>query len=287
LRAWDEKNLSRAKYDWIWEGHFNDEVEDSIIKPEWYDAAIDAHKIDHLKKVFRPLGARIASHDPSDTGADAKALACRHGSIITHVKEKLEGDISDGCDWATDEAVRLDADWFVWDGDGMGTGLKKQISIAFDGKHTKYHMFRGSLSGKGQDRAEKIYLPSDGDEDTKPKKYKETFKNNRAQYYIGELARRLENTYKCVVKGEYIDPEDMLSFDSEGIDNPVQLRSEICRVPRKHNGNGLEQVMDKKEMARQGIKSPNMSDAVMMCLFTPKAKKKPANVSIPNSFNHF
>ena len=36
LRAWDEENISRAKYRWIWEGDFNDEVEDSIIATEWF-----------------------------------------------------------------------------------------------------------------------------------------------------------------------------------------------------------------------------------------------------------
>ncbi len=56
LRAWDYENLSRAKYDWIWEGKFHDEVEDSIIKPEWFDAAVDAHKLDRLKAVFKPRG---------------------------------------------------------------------------------------------------------------------------------------------------------------------------------------------------------------------------------------
>ena len=43
LRKWDYENLSRAKYNWIWEGKYNDAVDDSIIQPEWVDAAVDAH----------------------------------------------------------------------------------------------------------------------------------------------------------------------------------------------------------------------------------------------------
>ena len=43
-RQRDYKTLPRALYDHIWKGAFNDSVEDSIIKAEWFDAAVDAHK---------------------------------------------------------------------------------------------------------------------------------------------------------------------------------------------------------------------------------------------------
>lgn len=268
LRAWDYENLTRAKYDWIWEGKFNDEVEDSIVKAEWFDAAIDAHKAKNLAKVFKPHGAKIAAHDPSDGGQDSKGLAIRHGSIITRVAEMSNGEIDDGCDWATGEALRTGCDWFVWDGDGMGAGLKRQIAEAFDGTKVKYHMFRGSLSGKGQDNADSVYMPQYGDKETKAKTYAETFKNNRAQYYIA-LSTRFYNTYRCVEKGEYVDPQEMISIDSDGVENMARLRSEICRVPRKNNPNGLDQIMNKAEMKHLGISSPNMADSVMMCLFMP------------------
>ena len=279
LRAWDEANLSRAKYLWIWEGAFNDEVEDSIIKPEWFDAAIDAHKLDRLKVAFKPFGARIAAHDPSDEGEDSKGLAVRHGSIIETVREMITGDIDDGCEWATDRAILDKCDWFIWDGDGMGTGLKGQVSRAFQSTNINYHMFRGSLSGSGQDNADNIYMPVDedrekrSDKELEPKTYANTFKNNRSQYYIS-LANRFKNTYKCVVKGEYIDPDEMISLNSEGIEDMIGLRSELCRIPRKDNQGGLEQIMSKQEMKKLGIESPNQGDSVMMTMWNPKIKKQ-------------
>ncbi|MCZ6898343.1 MAG: PBSX family phage terminase large subunit [Betaproteobacteria bacterium] len=273
LRKWDFEHLSRAKYDWIWEGKFNDSVDGAIIAPEWFDAMIDAHKIPRLKKTFKPKGARIASHDPFDDGNDAAGYALRHGSIMLKIKSKDKGEIDECCDWATGQAIKDEADWFVWDGDGMGTGLKRQISDAFMGTHIQYHMFRGSLSGSGQDNADKVYMPLEDDKDTKPKTYAETFKNNRAQYYIGGLAFRAYNTYRCVVRKEYVDPDDMLSIDSEGVDNLIGLRAQMCRIPRKDNPNGLEQVMSKVEMKKLGIDSPNETDSVMMSLFKPIAKK--------------
>jgi phage terminase large subunit len=273
LRQWDYKNLSRAKYDWIWEGKFNDEVEDSIIKAEWFDAAIDAHKIDKLKEVFKPVGAKVCAHDPFDGGGDSAGFVLRHGSVIKIVTEKTTGEIDVCCDWATGLALKNKADWFLWDGDGMGTGLKRQISLALDGTRTNYRMFKGSLSGKGQDNAEAIYQKEFGNKQSNPQTYAETFKNNRAQYYI-ELSNRFYNTYRCVVKGEYVDPDEMISLDSEGIENMAALRSEVCRIPRKQNPNGLEQIMNKQEMKKLGIDSPNMSDSLMMALFKPPIKKK-------------
>jgi phage terminase large subunit len=271
-RMWDYENRSREEYDHIWLGSYNDSVDGSIIKPEWFDACVDAHKIERLKKVFKPHGAIIAAHDPSDTGEDAKGLAIRHGSIIKAVKSKDTGEVDEGCDWATGLAIQYSASWFVWDGDGMGAGLKRQVSTAFNGTAIKYHMFRGSLSGSGQDNAKKVYMPQYGDdEQAKPKTYAETFKNNRAQYYT-DLATRCYNTYRCVVKGDYVDPDEMISFDSEGIDSISGLRSEICRIPKKDNPNGLIQIMNKKEMKALGIDSPNEVDSVMMSLFKPVAQ---------------
>ncbi|MCK5360344.1 MAG: phage terminase large subunit, partial [Gammaproteobacteria bacterium] len=266
----DYENLSRAEYDSIWENAYDDTVEGAIIKPEWFDAAVDAHKLDRLKKVFTPHGAKVAAHDPFDDGNDAGGYTLRHGSIIKYVKSKDSGEIDEVCDWATDLAISHGADWFVWDGDGMGTGLKRQVSLAFNGTHTKYHIFKGSLSGKGQDNANQIYMPDSDDKNTRPKTYAETFKNNRAQFY-SELARRFYNTYKCVVKGEYLDPDDMISIDSEGVDNLAELKVQTCKIPKKRNNSGLVQIMSKQDMKVLEIESPNETDSIMMSLFSPKA----------------
>lgn len=267
-RKRDKEEMSGAAYNHKWGGEPSDEVENSIIKPEWFDACVDAHKLPHLEKMFTPHGAKIAAHDPFDGGGDAGGYAMRHGSIIRRVASKTTGEVDETCDWATGLAHTDGVDWFVWDGDGMGTGLKRQVSTAFAGTHVKYHMFRGSLSGSGQDNAKQIYMPRAGDGDTKPKTYAETFKNNRAQFYT-DLATRCHNTYRCVVKGDYVDPDEMISFDSDGIENISGLRSEVCRIPKVQNPTGLIQIMNKKEMKALGIDSPNESDSVMMSLFNP------------------
>lgn len=269
----DKEKLSNSAYMHKWHGHYLDEVEDAIIKGEWFDACVDAHKIERLKKVFKPHGCKVASHDPFNDGQDAGGYVLRHGSIIKKVKSKDKGSIDEVCDWATINAIEDGADWFIWDEDGMGAGLKRQISDNFKGTKIQYRGFRGGLSGSAQDNADQVYQVVEDNKDAEPKTFKEVFLNNRAQYYI-TLATLMFNTYKCVVRGDYIDPIDMISFDSEGIDNIVDLRSQLTRIPKILNRYGLHQIMSKKEMKKNQIDSPNESDSVMMSLFKPIPQKK-------------
>ena len=273
LRRYDRANLTRAKYEWVWEGAFNDEVENSIIKSEWFDAAIDAHKIDKYEEFFKARGVMVAAHDPSDSGNDDAGLAIRHGSVITKVAAKQHGEIDEKCDWATSIALQERVDWFVWDGDGMGTGLKRQVHDTLAGTRTDFHMFKGSSSGSGQDNADRVYEKDSHQQGQKQYTYRDTFKNNRAQYYTA-LARRFYNTYRLVEHGVYADPDECISLDKDGIANIAQLRSEVCRIPSKHSNGGLIQIMNKQDMKKEGIASPNMADSLMMCMWNPAQSSK-------------
>lgn len=283
----DLEKLTDAAYDHKWNGDYLDEVEGSIIKGIWFDACLDAHKLERLKGVFKPHGAKIASFDPNDGGDDDAAYSLRHGSIILKIATKAGLEIDDCTDWATGLAIKDGADWFVWDADGMGAGIKRQVSDNFSGMKTKRHPFKGSLRGSAQDNADKPYLdPNEVDAETGKKKnqdkitYKDVFYNNRAQYYIA-LRDRMYNTYRCVIKGDYVDPDQMISFDSDGIRDAIEMRSEISRIPEVDNPNGLIQIMNKKQMKANDIDSPNESDSVMMSLFKPiqKRSRRPINYS--------
>ena len=261
-RLWDLENLPRAEYDHIWEGEFNDTVENSIIQAEWFDAAVDAH----VKLGFKPQGVKIVSHDPSDTGPDPKGLVYRHGSVIVDVQERKTGDVNDGCDWATEYAINVQADVFVWDVGGMGVSLKRQVLDALEGKRIDPVMFNGA---EGVVDPEELYQPDERMSHQKARTNKETCKNKRAQYYL-RLRDRFFNTYRAIVKGEYVDPDDMISIASN-IKCLSQFRSEICRIPRKSNGAGYFQIMTKDEMKiKLKIESPNLADSAMMAEERPE-----------------
>lgn len=269
-RKFDEKNLSTAEYSHIWLGAYNDEVKGSIIPVDWFNAAIDAH----VNLGFKPTGAKIAAHDPSDEGGDAKGYALRHGSVILDAAENETGDVNEGCDWAIDRAIESGADFYAWDCDGLGVSLKRQTLAAFDGKKAETIMFKGS---EAPDDKDSIYEAVSGDSSNTGKTNRQVFKNKRAQYYW-RLRDRFYKTYRAISNGEYIDPDELISISSE-IDCIDQLRAEVCRVPKKPNPNGLIQIMSKVDMIKMQIESPNMADSLMMLMMIPETKTnhKPIN----------
>jgi len=251
-RLYDYEHKERALYDHIWLGKFDDTVSSAIIKPEWFDACIDAHK----KLGFKPIGIEVVAHDPSDTGNDNKGLAYRHGSVLVDCLEMDTGDINAGGDWAVDYALQHNTDVFTYDGDGMGVGLKRQFSEAFAGKRVELQMYRGSNSPENPDD---FY---DAGPEKQQKTHAETFRNKRAQAYW-LLRDRIHRTYQAVTKKVYCDPGKMISISSD-IEHIDMLRSELCRIPLKNNGMGMIQIMTKQEMKRLGIESPNMADSIAM-----------------------
>ena len=264
-REHDERTMNPALYRHVWEGSYYDEVEDSIIPVEHYNAAIDAH----LKLGWKAEGSIVASHDPSDTGGDSKGYACRHGNVVIDVCEMITGEAAEGMDWALNKALDNDADWFVWDCDGLGVSLKRQVDQALENKNgIDYFMFKGS------EGVEDPELPYTEGGSNRNKSNKDTFFNKRSQYWW-RLRDRFYNTYRAVEKGEYINPEDMISLSSK-IEVLDQLRSEVCRIPIKRNNTGRLQVMSKIDMAKKPyqIPSPNMGDALMMAMYKPNTFKQ-------------
>jgi len=261
-RLWDLKHKPRAEYDHIWEGAFSDQIENSIILPEWFDAAINLHE----KIGFKPRGLKVVTHDPSDLGGDAKGLAYRHGVVFKEVKDLETGDVNEGCDWATDYALQVKADYFLWDADGLGVSLKRQINKSLP--KIEHQMFKGS---EGVDYPDAVYQPAEDSPHSRRTNI-ETFKNKRAQYYWG-LRDRFYNAYRAS-QGEYIDPDDMISLSSD-ISHLTKLRSELCRIPLVPNGSGRIQIMTKEAMkTRHKIASPNLADSLMMSFAVQMNKKR-------------
>ncbi len=272
-RRYDEEHMSEEEYGHVWLGHYNDSIQNAIIPTKHFDAAIDAH----VKLGFKGEGARIASHDPSDEGDDDKGYALRHGSVILRCEAMDHGDVNDGSDWALGEAIKDQADVYVWDADGLGLGLKRDVSKTLDGKHMDWVMFHG---GGSVEQPDSQYMDTSKHDSAKSRTNKEAFHNKRAQMYT-RLADRFAMTYRAVTKGEYINPDDLISLSGDiGESNLSQLRSELCRIPLKPNNNGKIQIMSKEEMARKPLElpSPNMGDAVMQTMITPPRSSKAAKV---------
>jgi phage terminase large subunit len=262
-RQYDEANLSPALYRHIWLGETYDSVDDCIIPVEWFEAAIDAH----VKLGFKPEGAIIATHDPSDTGPDPKGFAVRHGSVFTDIREESVGDVNEGLDWALNRARQAGADHFVWDCDGMGAPLKRDVDKSLSGTKMRYFMFKGSEASENPDSP---FIDVGDRSGGNNKKNKDSLANKRAQY-AHRLMMRFYNTWRAVEKGDYLNPDELISICSS-IDNLDEIRAQVCRVPRKRNNNGKFQVMTKLEMSRKPyeLPSPNMFDSMMMSMYIPQ-----------------
>ncbi|NUD72964.1 PBSX family phage terminase large subunit [Escherichia coli] len=141
------KRRNPTLYRHIWLGEPVSASDMAIIKREWLEAATDAHK----KLGWKAKGAVVSAHDPSDTGPDAKGYASRHGSVVKRIAEGLLMDINEGADWATSLAIEDGADHYLWDGDGVGAGLRRQTTEAFSGKKITATMFKGSESPFDED----------------------------------------------------------------------------------------------------------------------------------------
>lgn len=255
-RQWDKENLPRALYDHIWEGEFNDSVDNGLILAEWFDACVDAHE----KLNWDALGVRKVTHDPSDVGNDPKAICDRHGNVIVNIEERDDLDVNTGCDWAIGYAVEHNADQFEWDVGGMGTGLRRQVNEALSSKRMGVYQFNGAESPDNKDG---IYEPAIASNVTKQKTNKEVFRNLRAQCYA-RLRDRVYRTYQAVEKGKMTDPENLISFSSD-CKHIAKLRSELCRMPIKPNSSGLFELYTKDQMRRIfKVSSPNLADCVMM-----------------------
>ncbi len=255
-RLFDLKNLPRSTYDWVWEGGFNDDIENGLIKPEWFDSCIDAHE----KLGMKPFGVKKVVHDPSDLGADPKALLVRTANIITNVIERADLDVNEGSDWAVGMAISESADQYEWDVGGMGVTLKRDVDNALSGKSMTVHQFNGASS---VDNPDVPYESSGAGNIVQQKTWKEVCKNLRAQCYL-KLRDRVYRTHMAVSEGVMTDPDLLISFSSE-CESLKKLRAELCRMPIKPNSAGLFELYTKAEMRDKfKVRSPNCSDVLMM-----------------------
>jgi phage terminase large subunit len=257
-----DKKANYKKYLHVWEGECNADYADSIIEAEWIDAAIDSH----LRLNYKPRGERVLGFDPADSGQDAKAVTKRYGMFVEDVKKWTHGDIDDGIALAFDEAFDYRADVIVYDSIGVGAGVKVGLKDRVANRAIDVQGF-----GAGDSPWAGRYKEDRMNEDT--------FRNLRAMgWWL--LRDRFEATFKAVTKGEYTDPVNLISLSS-GIKDLDVLKAELVRQQRKRSaGSRLIQLVSKEEMRKDGIKSPNMADSLMMA-FMVRDKPKPQQHTAP------
>lgn len=222
-------------------------VEGVLIPSKWVQAAVDAH----IKLGIKPTGARTASLDVADEGKDMNSFCGAHGVVIETLDEwSGKGDDIFG---TTARAFRLCDEGgysgFKYDSDGLGAGVRGDARVLNEARQTKLAVdaFRGS---------EAVFDPEG--EAVKGRKNKDYFLNRKAQAWWA-LRTRFQNTYRAVVEGADISPDDIISIPSN-LDNRQKLCNELSQPTYSISAVG-KIVVDK---APEGTKSPNLADSVMI-----------------------
>ncbi len=224
----NDGRMSRSRYNHIWGGMFNDDVENSIIITDWFNACIDAHD----KLGIDLIGGKVAGFDPSDVGTDPAGYVHRQGIIVTCIDEIEAENGNRKFDDAALKARNFGCDSFGWDGDGLGAILRDQADKHFNGTGVNYFMYKGSTSPHNP---ESTFISENSNVQIQTgRKVKDLFANKKAQN-ITSIAERIYKTYEAVVHKKYHNPDDLISFCSKSIKPEMlqKMRSEACKTPLK------------------------------------------------------
>ena len=259
--------MSKSRFDWIWNGKFNDDIDNSVIKEDWFAACVDAH----VKLGIEPRGAKISACDPSDTGNDPCGYIERHGIVFTGIDEIEAANGNRKMDEACKRAILFGADSFGYDADGLGATLRDNVDKSFKGKKTNIYAYKGSSEihfPNALFKSETALLTNKNDN----LRNKDVLYNKKAQNTIG-IAERIFRTYEAVVEGVYHDPDTLISFCSKSIKPEMleKIKAEACKTPTKpadtvkfYTKDELRKGIQMPDGSRVKIPSPNLFDAAVL-----------------------
>ncbi len=252
----------------------------SVINLMYVLAAIDAHKkIAELDKDkpeaerrrWDKSGRKTIGFDVADDGDDRCATIEAEGNIVTGADEwkALEDELLKSCTRVFSRAVEFGGA-ITFDSIGVGAhaGAKfKELNEA-RALQVEYEPFN---AGGGVDKPDGVYMKL-------PHvtiKNKDHFANIKAQKW-DEVATRFRKTYEVIEQGAKHPIDELVSIDSSTFPPKLldKLKMELCSPKKDNDGNGRFKVESKKDLAKRGIKSPNLADAFIMALI--KAKRRPA-----------
>ena len=239
-----------------------------LIPSAWIQAAVDAH----IKLGVKPTGRPRGAMDVADEGRDKNAFGRARGIVVDRITEwsGKGSDIFASTDRAFDLADEWDIDAFLYDADGLGADVRGNARVINERRESQQrrtvdvNAFRGSAS---------VHAPLS--EDVPGRKNEDFFQNRKAQEWWS-LRRRFYKTWRAVEHGDDFDPDDIISLDSTGLNEPNEgapfgllgkLIMELSQPTYVKNQLG-KIVVDKapagQAAAQQAVKSPNLADTVMI-----------------------
>lgn len=222
----------------------------SVIKRAHVLAAIDAHK----KLGIEPLGRDRVGFDVGDTG-DECALAPAHGSLLCGIEEwrnppdQLMSASARAWRYARERRAHI-----IYDAVGMGAHVGSKLAELNIGDHMPVSYDKFFAGGA-------VELPNAHYKDTGIKN-KDYFANIKAQKWFS-ISDRFANTYNAVNGNGIYDQSELIFIDS-GIPHLEKLINELTAPRVIYDGAARAGVESKKDLAKRGIPSHNLADAVIM-----------------------
>ena len=234
-------------------------TEVAIIRPEWVEAAFDAHK--KLGITLEP-GKRTAGFDIADEGGGSNACVVRDGQLVKAVKDWHSRDTAISTRAALEMVKPFVPIEMHYDCVGMGAGVRSEVNRLKDDDlmpegviivpwHPQHMLI---------DPHEKLFP-----DDVKSMTNFQFFSNFKAQAWWNTRTL-LFNTWRMVTQGEIFLPDQIVSIDCANVDKSMQhkLRDELSQVIATTHSAKMKWTIVK---APANTYSPNLADAFVMAFW--------------------
>lgn len=239
-----KKAEDKDEHDHIYLGVPLTDDDAAVIKRSWLEAAVDSD----IKLGINMGGARCVGYDVADSGEDKNACALFDGAICEGLDE-----------WKAPEDELVKSAKRAWSHvkggrllyDSIGVGAQVGSTLKEAGIQDGYYKFNAAGAVIGP---KKEYAPGVTNE--------KKFENVKAQAWQ-DVADRLRNTYNAVNKGMKYPASELICIRSD-VPFLERLKTELATPRRDYSKRGLDMLESKAELAKRGIKSPNLADAFIM-----------------------
>lgn len=253
---------------------------DQIINPEWFDAAIDAHK----KFPELATGKYMAALDVADEGGDFSALSLRKGLTLRRLEdwdlnaqETARVTIRKLKPYLPAKPSAINTLQCQYDSVGVGSNVKNEVQrLHDDGLLPEGMEFVAWNAGAGVLEPDAHVVPGDRNSPTNQDHYA----NLKAQA-VWSVRNRFEKTYLVIQHGEEYPADELISISSKvPRELRARLRKELAQYRRKSTAL-LKEGIDK----HGGQRSPDLADSVVQLYFPAQRLSAYARAMLnPNTF---
>ena len=249
MRRVDERLLSAAEYEHLWEGKLlpGDLVVDPVLPKEWLQACIDAYRPE-----YEAVHELHAGFDPADEGRDLNALALRRGPTLVDVSSWSGKGIDPGISAEKVHNICLDrgVEMLSFDATSVGAAVRSRLVQLDPSYRWKPVHYAGGVRNKK--RWYVVGAMRNG-----------AYFANRPAQLAWNLRQRAMMTMRLVAGGN-VDPETCLFIAPEVAENEAFLAHMSQPTYDKDSGKVRVDKYGESRDNKQAKRSPDLFDAVTL-----------------------